>query len=155
VPAGGALGYVLTKASSADYNTIWSAPGGGGGTQVGLLKIPIASTHFNFATAVYSGTTAFTFTPGSSDTNTFTLGLATPSLPNIFINAYGYNVVLNVGTYSNYQRQFGPNNGTSSAVIKLNSSLTSITFEQINKTTLPCTANDSNGYCLYLYIMIV
>jgi hypothetical protein len=155
VPTGGSAGYVLTKVNGTNYNTIWSAPSGGS-AKWGLLKVPSAATNFSFGTAVYSGTSDFTFTATGTpnDLTTFTLGLANPSLPLIFTNAYCYS---STAGYINVQRQFGPNSGTSSATLVVNSSFTALTFTNMNKTNFPYTANDNagNGYCLYLYIYLL
>lgn len=45
IPVGGSTGEVLTKASGADYDTVWAAGGGGGGAsaydlRVGLFYAP-------------------------------------------------------------------------------------------------------------------
>jgi hypothetical protein len=158
VPTGGALGYVLTKASSADYNTIWSPPSGGGGVQYGLLKASIQTnpaTGFMFTTAVYSGTTAFTLPTGQTDGTTFTLGLASTGIPLIFTNVYIYT---NTSVYINNQRTMGLGSLQSSGVgIVVNSAQTTITFTNVSKAnfTNSTTANDSAGYSLYFYIMLL
>ncbi len=128
--------------------------GGGGGVNYGLLKVPLGSaSNFNFSTAVYSGTSAFTFLPGSDNSATFTLGLANPTLPNVFINAY--TVSGNPVIYTGQQRFWG-GAATTTGNYNVNATLTSITFTQISKTAgFPSTTNDSAGYALYIYIIIL
>jgi len=152
VPTGGVTGYVLTKRTGTDYDTIWSAPSGGGGSY-GLLKVPAAAGSFNFLNAIYSGSSAFTYTSSSqtSDGSTFYLNIANPVLPFIFVNAYIF-----VGTgYFNVQRMFGSYAGTALISVVPNAALTRLTFNYLTKTNLPYTTNDTSGYALYLYVMVL
>jgi len=57
--------------------------------------------------------------------------------------------------YINCQRQLGTHTGTAAAQITLDSSVTYITFNYMNKTNFPYTSNDGAGYALYIYLQIL
>jgi hypothetical protein len=98
-----------------------------------------------------------TFNPGTStDAITFTITLnssySPTNLPVYMVTAYVYSATAG---YVNCQRQFGTQSGVGSAYITTNSSVRTITFNYINKTNFPYTANDVNGYALYIYIQVL
>jgi hypothetical protein len=49
VPVGGAIGYVLTKTSGADYDTSWQPSAGGGGGGGGSISFNGGSSTSNYA----------------------------------------------------------------------------------------------------------
>ena len=125
--------------------------GSGGASNYGVIKVPSNTSNFNFTLANSSLPSSFgTFNPGSStDTNTFTVTLNSKynptNLPFYILTAYVYSTTAG---YINCQRQLGAQSGVAAASISINSSVTTITFNYINKTNFPYTSNDSNGYAL-------
>mgnify|MGYP000491558974 CR=1 FL=1 len=57
--------------------------------------------------------------------------------------------------YINCQRQMGVQTGTSAGYVTINTGVTSITFNYINKVNFPYTSNDGNGFALYIYLQII
>ena len=126
-------------------------------SRYGVIKIPAGVANFNFSTAVSTLPSSFgVFNSGSSDGTTFTITLNgsynISNLPFYNLTAYAYS---SSAGYINCQRQLGSQSGTASAYITLNSSVTSISFNYINKTNFPYTANDANGYALYICFNII
>jgi hypothetical protein len=68
------------------------------------------------------------------------------------MSAYVYSTTAG---YINCQRQMGVQTGTAAAVVTINSTVTTLTFNQVNKTNFPYTDNDSNGYALYIYLQVI
>ena len=133
------------------------APGSGSGSLFGLIKVPLNTANFNFLTAVSTLPSSFaTYNPGAQDGITFTLTLNasynSTNLPFYTVTAYVYSATAG---YINCQRQFGVQSGVSSAYITLNAAVNTITFNYISKTNFPYTANDSNGYALYICFNII
>jgi hypothetical protein len=135
------------------------APGpAGSGVTLGSIRVPASTANFNFSAAVSTLPSSFgTFNPGTStDAITFTItlnGSYTPTnLPVYMVTAYVYSATAG---YVNCQRQFGTQSGVGSAYITTNSSVRTLTFNYINKTNFPYTANDANGYALYIYIQVL
>jgi len=132
--------------------------GSGGASNYGVIKVPSNTSSFNFTLANSTLPSSFgTFNPGSStDTNTFTVTLNskyTPTnLPFYILTAYVYSTTAG---YLNCQRQLGAQSGVAAASITINASVTTITFNYINKTNFPYTSNDSNGYALYICFNIL
>jgi hypothetical protein len=124
----------------------------------GVIKVPAGVTNFNFTSAVSTLPSSFgTFNPGSStDGITFTITLNgsynASNLPFYDLNAY---VFSSTAGYINCQRQLGTHSGVSAAYITMNSTVTTITFNYVSKTNFPYTANDANGYALYIYFHII
>ena len=131
---------------------------GGSGGSYGLIKVPSSTANFNFTLANSTLPASFgTFNPGSAtDTNTFTITLnssySPTNLPFYTLTAYVYSTTAG---YVNCQRQLGAQSGVAAAGITLNASVTTITFNYINKTNFPYTSNDSNGYALYICFNII
>ena len=126
-------------------------------SRTGIIKVPASTANFNFSTAVSTLPSNFgVFNPGSSDGTTFTITLNgiynLSNLPFYNLTAYVYS---SSAGYINCQRQFGTQTGVASAYVTLNSSITTITFNYISKTNFPYTANDSNGYALYICFNII
>lgn len=130
----------------------------GSGVTLGSIRVPASTANFNFSAAVSTLPSSFgTFNPGTStDAITFTITLNaayTPTnLPVYMVTAYVYSATAG---YVNCQRQFGTQSGVGSAYITTNSSVRTLTFNYINKTNFPYTANDANGYALYIYIQVL
>ena len=130
----------------------------GSGVTLGSIRVPASTANFNFSAAVSTLPSSFgTFNPGTStDAITFTITLNvayTPTnLPVYMVTAYIYSATAG---YVNCQRQFGTQSGVGSAYITTNSSVRTLTFNYINKTNFPYTANDANGYALYIYIQVL
>jgi hypothetical protein len=130
----------------------------GSGLTLGSIRVPASTANFNFSAAVSTLPSSFgTFNPGTStDAITFTITLNaayTPTnLPVYMVTAYVYSATAG---YVNCQRQFGTQSGVGSAYITTNSSVRTVTFNYINKTNFPYTANDANGYALYIYIQVL
>ncbi len=123
----------------------------------GLIKVPSATSNFNFFTAVSTLPASFgTFNPGASDGLTFTITLNgvynSTNLPFYTVTAYAYSATAG---YINCQRQFGVQTGVAAAFITLDSAVTTITFNYITKNNFPYTINDANGYALYIYFNII
>lgn len=128
--------------------------GSGGGGNYGLIKVPSSTANFNFTLANSTLPSSFaTFNPGSAtDSMTFTITLNSSNysptkLPFYILTAYVYSTTAG---YLNCQRQLGAQSGVAAASITMNASVTTITFNYINKTNFPYTSNDSNGYALYI-----
>lgn len=134
------------------------APGGGSGSIFGIIKVPSSTANFNFTLGVSTLPSSFgTYNPGSAtDTNTFTISLNTKysaaNLPFYTMTAYVYSTTAG---YINCQRQLGTQSGVAAAYVTMNSPVTTITFNYISKTNFPYTANDSNGYALYICFNIL
>jgi hypothetical protein len=132
--------------------------GSGGAGNYGVIKVPSNTSNFNFTLANSTLPSSFgTFNPGfSTDANTFTITLNskyTPTnLPFYILTAYVYSTTAG---YINCQRQLGAQSGVAAASITINPSVTTITFNYINKTNFPYTSNDSNGYALYICFNIL
>jgi hypothetical protein len=130
----------------------------GSGVTLGSIRVPASTANFNFSAAVSTLPSSFgTFNPGTStDAITFTITLngsySPTNLPVYMVTAYVYSATAG---YVNCQRQFGTQSGVGSAYITTNSSVRTITFNYINKTNFPYTANDANGYALYIYIQVL
>ena len=130
----------------------------GYGNSVGVIKVPKAAVNFNFSTAVADLPASFgTYNAGGTDAITFTISLNTSTysatkLPFFIMSAYVYSTTAG---YINCQRQMGVQTGTAAAVVTINSSVTTLTFNQVNKTNFPYTDNDANGYALYIYLQVV
>jgi hypothetical protein len=130
----------------------------GSGGKYGVIKVPSSTANFNFTLATSSLPSSFgTFNPGSgTDAITFTItlnGAYSPSnLPFYNLTAYVYSTTAG---YINCQRQLGVQSGVAAASITMNASVTTITFNYINKTNFPYTSNDSNGYALYICFNIL
>lgn len=141
-------------------NTGATGPAGSGGSSTthGVIKVPSSTANFNFTLATSTLPSSFgTYNPGSAtDTNTFTITLngrfSPTNLPFYMLTAYVYSTTAG---YVNCQRQLGAQSGVAAASITLNASVTTITFNYINKTNFPYTSNDSNGYALYICFNIV
>jgi hypothetical protein len=131
---------------------------GSGGGRFGVIKVPSSTANFNFTLATSTLPSSFgTYNPGSAtDTNTFTITLnssySPSNLPFYMLTAYVYSTTAG---YVNCQRQLGAQSGVAAASITLNASVTTITFNYINKTNFPYTSNDSNGYALYICFNII
>lgn len=150
---GGPTGY---KGPTGDPGP--SGSGGGGGS-FGVIKVPSSTANFNFTLANSTLPSSFgTFNPGSAtDAITFTITLnssnySPTNLPFYNLTAYVHSITAG---YINCQRQLGAQSGVAAASITMNSSVTTITFNYINKTNFPYTSNDSNGYALYICFTIV
>jgi len=130
----------------------------GSGGKYGVIKVPSSTANFNFTLATSSLPSSFgTFNSGSAtDAITFTItlnGTYSPSnLPFYNLTAYVYSTTAG---YINCQRQLGAQSGVAAASITMNASVTTITFNYINKTNFPYTSNDSNGYALYICFNIL
>jgi len=134
-----------------------SGSGSGGGSH-GVIKIPSSTANFNFTLGNSTLPSSFgTFNPGSAtDTNTFSITLnnaySPTNLPFYTLTAYVYSITAG---YINCQRQLGAQSGVAAASITMNASVTTITFNYINKTNFPYTSNDSAGYALYICFNII
>jgi hypothetical protein len=141
-------------------NTGATGPAGSGGSssRFGVIKVPSSTANFNFTVATSTLPSSFgTYNPGSAtDTNTFTITLngaySSTNLPFYTMSAYVYSTTAG---YINCQRQLGAQSGVAAASITMNTSVTTITFNYINKTNFPYTSNDSNGYALYICFNIL
>lgn len=148
------------------------APGGPGGptgdkgppgdpgsvSSYGFIKIPSSTTNFNFSAGVSTLPSSFgTYNPGIiTDGTSFTITLNgrynTSNLPFYNLSAY---IFSSTAGYVNCQRQLGVQSGLAAAYITTNASVTTITFNYMTKTNFPYTANDSNGYALYICFNII
>jgi len=153
----------FTGFTGAQGGTVNTGPTGttgpaGSGVTLGSIRVPASTANFNFSAGVSTLPSSFgTFNPGTStDAITFTItlnGSYTPTnLPVYMVTAYVYSATAG---YVNCQRQFGTQSGVGSAYITTNSSVRTLTFNYINKTNFPYTANDANGYALYIYIQVL
>lgn len=133
--------------------------GSAGGGSYGVIKVPSSTANFNFTLANSTLPVSFgTFNPGSAtDAITFTITLnnsnySPANLPFYTLTAYVYSTTAG---YVNCQRQLGAQSGVAAASITMNASVTTITFNYINKTNFPYTSNDQNGYALYICFNIL
>ena len=154
----GFTGFTGANGSATSTGATGTPGPAGSGVTLGSIRVPASTANFNFSTAVSTLPSSFgTFNPGTStDAITFTItlnGSYTPTnLPVYIVTAYVYSATAG---YVNCQRQFGTQSGVGSAYITTNSSVRTLTFNYINKTNFPYTANDSNGYALYIYIQVL
>jgi len=131
---------------------------GGSGVKYGIIKVPSSTANFNFTLANSTLPSSFgTYNPGSAtDTTTFSITLnssySPTNLPFYMLTAYVYSTTAG---YVNCQRQLGAQSGVAAASITINASVTTITFNYINKTNFPYTSNDSSGYALYICFNIL
>ena len=133
------------------------APGASGGSTLGILKVPGATTNFNFSTAVSTLPSSFgAYNVGGSDASTFTITLnatyTTSKLPLYAVTGYVYS---STAGYINVQRQFGVQTGTAAAGITVNSGVTTLTFTNVTKVNFPYTSNDTQGFALYIVFQIL
>jgi hypothetical protein len=142
-------------------NTGATGPAGSSGSsgKFGVIKVPSSTANFNFTLANSTLPASFgTFNPGSAtDAITFTITLnssnySPANLPFYTLTAYVFSTTAG---YVNCQRQLGAQSGVAAASITMNASVTTITFNYINKTNFPYTSNDSNGYALYICFNIL
>jgi hypothetical protein len=142
-------------------NTGATGPAGSSGSsgKFGVIKVPSSTANFNFTLANSTLPVTFgTFNPGSAtDAITFTVTLnssnySPANLPFYTLTAYVFSTTAG---YVNCQRQLGAQSGVAAASITMNASVTTITFNYINKTNFPYTSNDSNGYALYICFNIL
>jgi hypothetical protein len=130
----------------------------GSSANYGIIKVPSSTANFNFTLATSTLPSSFgTYNPGTpSDTNTFTITLnpsyGPTNLPFYIMTAYVYSTTAG---YINCQRQLGAQSGVAAASVTLNSSVTTLTFNYINKTNFPYTSNDASGYALYICFNIL
>jgi len=146
-----------TGAQGATGPTGPPGTGGGGGGTIGLLKIPGATTNFNFSTAVSTLPASFgTFNVGGADASTFSITLnaayTETNLPIYTLTGYVYSATAG---YINVQRQFGVQTGTAAAGVTVNGGVTTLTFTNVTKTNFPYTTNDANGYAMYIAFIIL
>jgi len=123
----------------------------------GVIKVPSATSNFNFSAAVSTLPASFgTFNSGASDGITFTITLngayTTTNLPFYIVSAYVYS---DTAGYINCQRQIGVQTGVAAAYITIDAAVTTLTFNYITKNNFPYTINDVNGYALYIYFNII
>jgi hypothetical protein len=142
-------------------NTGATGPAGSSGSsgKFGVIKVPSSTANFNFTLATSTLPASFgIFNPGSAtDAITFTITLnssnySPTNLPFYTLTAYVHSTTAG---YINCQRQLGAQSGVAAASITMNASVTTITFNYINKTNFPYTSNDSNGYALYICFNIL
>ena len=141
-------------------NTGATGPSGSGVStaKYGVIKVPSSTSNFNFTLGNSTLPSSFgTFNPGSAtDTNTFSITLnatySPTNLPFYIMTAYVYSTTAG---YINCQRQLGAQSGVAAASITINSSVTTVTFNYINKTNFPYTSNDSSGHALYICFNIL
>jgi hypothetical protein len=124
---------------------------------IGLLKVPGATTNFNFSTAVSTLPAAFgTYVVGGADASTFSITLnatyTASNLPLYIMTGYVYS---STAGYINVQRQFGVQAGTAAATVAVNSGVTTLTFTNMTKVNFPYTTNDSEGYAMYIVFQIL
>jgi hypothetical protein len=149
---GGPTGY---RGPTGDPGPAGSAGSGGA---YGVIKVPSSTANFNFTLANSTLPASFgTFNPGSAtDAITFSIALnskySPQNLPFYTLTAYVYSTTAG---YVNCQRQLGAQSGVAAASITTNASVTTITFNYINKTNFPYTSNDQNGYALYICFNIL
>lgn len=146
-----------TNTGATGPQGIPGTPGSSGGT-FGIIKVPSSTANFNFSTAVSTLPSSFgTYNPGTAtDAITFTVtlnGRYSPSnLPFYILTAHVYSTTAG---YINCQRQLGAQSGVAAASITMNSAVTTITFNYMNKTNFPYTSNDSSGYALYICFNVI
>ena len=156
VPVGGTAGYVLTKNSNANYDTLWAAPSSG--SSYGVIKVKKAPLQFNFQTAISTLPASFgTYDVGGADTNTFTISLNTFSysvnkLPAFIVTAYVYSN--ESAGHKNVQRNLG-STGSNIGNITITDNVTKLVFENITTTIFPATGDDAAGYSLYIIFNIL
>jgi hypothetical protein len=135
-------------------------PGSSGSSgKFGVIRVPSSTANYNFTLANSTLPASFgIFNPGSAtDAITFTITLnssnySPANLPFYTLTAYAFSTTAG---YINCQRQLGAQSGVAAASITMNASVTTITFNYINKTNFPYTSNDSNGYALYICFNIL
>lgn len=127
--------------------------------QMFMIKAPAGAINgFNFRDAVCTLLPSFgTYYGGvSMDATTFSIRLNSSysyiNLPVYTMTGYVYSTSAG---YINCQRQLGTHTGTAAAQITLDSGVSAITFNYMNKTNFPYTSNDGAGFALYLYLQIL
>ena len=134
-----------------------SGTNGQGGSSYGVIKVPGATSNFNFSAAVSTLPSSFgTLNPGSADSSTFSISLNgaynSTNLPFYLLSGYVYSATAG---YINCQRQLGTQAGVAASYITMNTAVTTITFNYLSKSNFPYTANDSSGYALYIFFNIL
>ena len=113
---------------------------------------------FNFRDAIATSSSTFGVYYGgvSIDATTFNIRLnavySYQNLPVYTMTAYVYSTSAG---YINCQRQLGTHTGTAAAQVTMDTGVTAITFNYMNKTNFPYTSNDGAGYALYIYLHIL
>jgi len=100
-----------------------------------------------------------TFNAAGADVSTFTITLSgspaysISNFPVFMVTGYVYS---STAGYINVQRQFGVQTGVGAAGMTINSSFTTLTFTNVSRSSnFPATANDGNGYALYIQFQIL
>lgn len=140
---------------------------GGGEVAYGMIKVPIARMNFNFAAAVSTLPASFgtlappanptTTATSATDSSTFTINLSNnynaSNLPAYFVTAYTYNPTAG---WVNVQRQLGAQTGVASGTLTISKDVKTLTFSNITRASnFPTTANDPQGFALYLIFAIL
>jgi hypothetical protein len=139
------------------YTGETGATGASGGSLIGVLKVPAATTNFDFAAAVSTLPANFgTYVAGDSDASTFSITLnasyTASNLPLYMITGYVYSTTAG---YINVQRQFGVQAGVSAAQMTINDGVTTLTMTNLTKVNFPYTSNDTQGYAMYIVFQIL
>jgi len=137
----------------------------GGAGEIGLIKVPAGTMNFNFAKAVstlpasfgtFAAPAASAACPNPSDCGSFTINLAPTysptNLPQFLVTGYVYSTTAG---YIHVQRQFGVQTGTAAAQMAIDSAVKKVTFTNVTKGNFPSTANDAQGYALYIAFNII
>jgi hypothetical protein len=155
---------VLTKNSTANYDTVWSAPSGAGGAiSYSIIKLKSNAGAIDTTTSTWLNTgagSASTWAANVSSisatsttlTITFTSAYNAPSFPLVHGVLYSWN-----GTaYKMYPVPTGLNSGSYMTAITYSTSGSAIlSIATFSGTNFSASANDVPGYGFYLYLAVL
>jgi hypothetical protein len=160
---GGPTGYTgYTGATGYKGVTGNQGPPGMAGSSFFVIKIP-ADSSGNLILSLGAGgvvttmpTSFGTYSSWNSASQTFTVSLNakyTPTnLPYYLLTAYAYS---STAGYINNQRQWATQAGLGAVFVTVNSAVTSLTFNNLTRTNLGYTGNDSNGFAVYICVTLL
>jgi len=161
VPTGGATGYVLTKNSGTNYDTIWAAPSGGS-ISYSIIKLKSNAGLIDVGTASWLNTgagSASTWAANVSSVSaiastlsiTFTSRYTPPTFPLIQGVLYAWNG----SVYKMYPIPTGLNSGNYMTAITYASGSAVLSIASFSGTNFSGSANDTSGYGFYLYLAVL
>jgi hypothetical protein len=161
VPTGGATGYVLTKNSGTNYDTIWAAPSGGG-INYSIIKLKsnagaidlIAASWLNSG-AGSASTWASNVSSVSATATTLSITFNSGYVPPLFPLVQGVLYAWNGTVYKMYPVPTGLNTGSYMTAITYASGSAVLSIASFSGTNFSGSTNDANGYGFYLYLAVL
>ena len=161
VPTGGATGYVLTKNSGTNYDTIWAAPSGGT-INYSIIKLKSNAGLIDVATQSWLNTGAGSASTWASNVSSVSAIASTLSItftsaytPPVFPLIQGVLYAWNGSVYKMYPIPTGLNSGNYMTAITYASGSAVLSIASFSGTNFSGSANDTSGYGFYLYLAVL